>query len=244
MNPGPSSLCLHLLYNIIPIELKTLLLHIQLHQPPMLLLRIRNPRQLVLVMPLHIPNIGQPALNQSQVHILRSGTHPSAFVMAQDDNVLDLEHVDAVENNAQQVHIGGNKDVGNVAMDEELSLIESHEFLGSDAGIGTSDEEVLGRLSLGHFFEVVGILGEFGGAVGQVAGEDFGEVVFVPDGFEGRFADFEVGSGGGGDAVLFVGEGGGRAGQLFFGRVGRAAAGAELSHGHGGGSALAAELPC
>ena len=72
--------------------------------------------------------------------------HAAAAVVAADDDVLDLQHVDGVLQHRQAVQVGVHDDVGDVAVDEQLARQQADDLVGRHAAVGAADPQVARRL--------------------------------------------------------------------------------------------------
>ena len=77
--------------------------------------------------------------------------------MTADDDVLDLEVLHRVLDDGQRVEVGGNQDVGDVAVDEDVAGVQSENGGLRAARVGTSDPQDLGGLAFTETFEESGI---------------------------------------------------------------------------------------
>ena len=74
------------------------------------------------------------------------GAHAAAAVVSDDDDVLDLEHVDGELHHRQAIEVGMHDDVGDVAVDEHLARRQADDLVGRHAAVGAADPEVFRRL--------------------------------------------------------------------------------------------------
>src|SRR5215472_9136975 len=72
----------------------------------------------------------------------------AASVVADDDDVLDTEHVDAELDDREAVQVGMDDDIADVAVDEELTRGKIDDFVGRHATIRASDPQIFRRLLL------------------------------------------------------------------------------------------------
>jgi hypothetical protein len=119
-------------------NIPALLMHIQLHQPIILLLFILNFVELVLVQAVHVSDISQPGIEQAHVLWRHGGFDAAAAVMAADDNVLYFEVADGVVYDGHDVEVDVVYEVGNVAVDKHLAGFEACDGFGGDAGVGAA----------------------------------------------------------------------------------------------------------
>jgi len=109
--------------------------------------------------------------------VRQRGIYATAARMPADHDVRDLEVHDGIADDAEGVEVARMQDVGNVAVDEDVSRLEAKDGGFGDAGVGAADPEDLGGLALGEGGEEVGLFG--GGVLGPgfVLGEGEGEGV-------------------------------------------------------------------
>src|SRR5262249_10010825 len=94
---------------------------IQLAQTTVPLRLALQPGQSRLVLAVHVLNVAEPVVYQSQLVVAQGGEHATAAVMPANDDVLHTEHVYRKLDRGQAVQVRVNNDVGNIAMDEHLA---------------------------------------------------------------------------------------------------------------------------
>ena len=77
--------------------------------------------------------------------------------MAADDDMANLKHADGEINNGHAVQIAFIDDVGDVAMNEQLSRGQSCDLIGSHSTIRAADPELFWRLLRRRSHEKIGI---------------------------------------------------------------------------------------
>jgi hypothetical protein len=92
----------------------------------------------------HVLHVPQPVVDESEALVAQRRLHAAAAVMAADDDVFDIEHVDGVLQHRQTVEIGMHHDVRHVAMHEEFTRVETDDFIGGDPAVGAADPEIVG----------------------------------------------------------------------------------------------------
>jgi len=108
----------------------------------------------------------QPDVEDIELVVGQSGLDASAGGVAAQDDVLDLEVLDAELDGGQQGDVGRVDHVGDVAQDKDLAgLLAQDRGLG-DARVATADPQDVGRLALGAVLEEFGVFG------GDVLGPD------------------------------------------------------------------------
>ena len=70
----------------------------------------------------------------------------AAAVMATDDDMPHLQHLDRILQDGETVEIGRHNDIRDIAMHEHLAGRQVHDLVGGDAAVGTADPQMLGRL--------------------------------------------------------------------------------------------------
>lgn len=73
------------------------------------------------------------------------------------DDVLDVEMAHGVLDDAHNVEIGVDHQIGDVAVDEGLAGCQPGNLLCGDAGVAASDPEILGALPGSQLLEELGI---------------------------------------------------------------------------------------
>jgi hypothetical protein len=129
----------------------------------------------------------EPDVKDVELVVGQGGLDTSAGSVAAEDDVLDLEVLDAEFDGGQQGDVGGVDDVGDVAQHEDLTgLLAQHSGLGNTR-VAASYPENVGRLAFGAVLEEFGVFG------GDVRGPDLvglergGELVFCEE--EGDVSD-------------------------------------------------------
>ena len=105
----------------------------------------------------NILNVTEPVVDEAEALIEQGGGHPAAAIVTDHDDVLDLEDVDGVLQNGKAVEVGMADDVCHIAVHEEFTGIETHDFIRWYAGVCTADPEVLGGLLACQTFEKIWI---------------------------------------------------------------------------------------
>ena len=110
---------------------------------------------MLLVHVLHVP---QPVVGQTDARAPHRGLHAAAAVVADDDDVLDLEDVDRELHDRQAIEVGVHHHVGDVAMDEDVARQQADDLVGRHAAVGAADPQIVGRLLARKLGEELGIL--------------------------------------------------------------------------------------
>ena len=106
----------------------------------------------------HVLHVPQPVVDEPERLALPCRPDAAAAVVADDDDVLDMQHVHGVLQHRQAVEIGVDDDVGHVAVDEQLAGQQVDDLVGGYAAVGAADPEVAGILLCGEFAEEVRVL--------------------------------------------------------------------------------------
>ena len=62
------------------------------------------------------------------------------------DDMLHVQNFDGILDDGEAIEVGLHDDVGNIAVDEQLTWEQTDNFIRRNAAIRTPDPEVLGRL--------------------------------------------------------------------------------------------------
>lgn len=138
-------------------DVAALLNDVELDEPVISLALVGNGIELLLVKAVHVADVSQPGVQQTQVLGCHGGLDTAAAVVAADDDVLDAEVLDGVVDDAHGVEVSVADEVGDVAVDKCLAGLEAADLLGGDARVGASDPEVLGSLAGNEVLEEVGV---------------------------------------------------------------------------------------
>jgi hypothetical protein len=99
----------------------------------------------------------QPNVKQAESGVSEGGIDTTTASVAADENVFDLEVSNGELNDGKRVDVGGCDDVGNVAVDKDLTRLQAQDGGLGDARVGASDPENLGGLALCRLWEEVGV---------------------------------------------------------------------------------------
>ncbi len=69
--------------------------------------------------------------------------HAAAAIVADDHDVLDLQHIHRVLQHRQAVQVRVHHQIGDVAVHEDLTRIEADDLVGRHAAVGAADPQVL-----------------------------------------------------------------------------------------------------
>jgi hypothetical protein len=137
-----------------------LLQHVELAQPR--LARVgRQPCQFLAEAVLDGADAGGPAADGGQAaprRVMAQGVeHPAAAVVAADDDVAHLKHLDREGQHGGGVGVAQAELVGDVAVDEDLARWQADDLVGRDAGVRTADPQVGGDMLGRQPGEIVGV---------------------------------------------------------------------------------------
>ena len=105
---------------------------------------------------------GEPVVDHAMAEILKRGNDPAAAVVAADDDVADFEDIDGVLHDGEYVEVGLGHDVGDVAVDENLTWCEAGDLVGGHAAVRAADPEVFRALLVGELAEEIRIVRDDG----------------------------------------------------------------------------------
>ena len=124
----------------------------------------------------------EPDVEDVELVVGKSSLDTSAGSVAAEDDVLDLEVLDAELDGGEEGDVGGVDDVGDVAQHEDLTgLLAQHGGLG-DARVAASYPENVGSLALCAVLEELGVFGGDVGGPDLVGLEGGGELVVCEEG--------------------------------------------------------------
>ena len=118
----------------------------------------------------------QLSTSPSRVSVERR-TNAAAPVVAGDDDVPHLQHVDGVLQHRQAVQVGVHDDVGDVAVNEQLAWQQADDLVGRHAAVRAANPQVLGRLLLLKARKELRVLFNDGLGPGGVVAEESSENV-------------------------------------------------------------------
>jgi hypothetical protein len=119
-------------------NIPALLMHIQLHEPIILLVLVLDQVQLVLVQPIHVANVPEPRVQQAHVFGRHGGFDTTTAVVTADDNVFYFEVTNGVVHDGHDVEVNVIDEVGDVAVDEHLTRFKAGDGFSGDARVGAA----------------------------------------------------------------------------------------------------------
>jgi len=129
---------------------------------------VRNGVQLLLVESVDVANVTEPWIQQAQVLGRHGSLDAAAAVVAADDDVLDVEVAHGILDDAHNVKVGVDHQVGDVAVDEGLARLQAGNLLCRDARVAASNPQILGTLAGTQLGEEAGIFLPLLGSPGAV----------------------------------------------------------------------------
>ena len=90
-----------------------------------------------------VADMAQPVVGQADARAGQAGVHAAAAVVADHEDVLDLEQVDRELDHRQAVEVGVHDHVGDVAVHEHLARRQAEDLVGGHARVGAADPQVL-----------------------------------------------------------------------------------------------------
>lgn len=97
----------------------------------------------------HLLYVAQPVVDQSEPAAAQRRQHAAAAVMPADNDVFHPQHVDGKLHHRQTIQIRMDDEIGNIAMDEQLSRHQADDLIGGHPTVGTADPQISGRLLTG-----------------------------------------------------------------------------------------------
>jgi hypothetical protein len=116
-----------------------------------------------------VGDVAQPVVGQPQTLLGQAGVDAAAAVVADHQDVLDLEYVYRVLDGRQAVQVGMHHHVGDIAVHEHLARCHVDDLIGRHPRVGTADPQVLRGL----------LFGQAGKEPGIFAADPFGPLTIV-----------------------------------------------------------------
>lgn len=134
------------------------LLHVQLGERVLLVLRAERVQGIGVLLA-DLTHGLEPDVQDVELVVGESGLDTSAGGVAAQDDVLDLEVLDAELDGGQQGDVGRVDNVGDVAQDEDLTGLLTQDGGLGDTRVAAADPQDVGRLALGAVLEELGVFG-------------------------------------------------------------------------------------
>ena len=131
--------------------------HVQFAQAVGALLRRQHLAQVAAVLLVHVLHVAQPVVGQPDAAVGHGRVDARAAIVAADDDVLDLEHVDGELQHRQTVEVGMDDDVGDVTVDEQFTRRHTQQFIGRHAAVRAADPQVFRGLLRSEGLEKAGV---------------------------------------------------------------------------------------
>ena len=91
----------------------------------------------------NVLHVAQPVVGDTDAPVQQGRLDAAATVVANDDDVLHLQHVDGELHHAEAVQIRVHHHVGDVAVHEQLARQQPDDLVGRHAAVGAADPQVL-----------------------------------------------------------------------------------------------------
>jgi len=102
--------------------------------------------------------VAQPIIAQAEPVATQGRLHAAAAIMAANNDVTNPQDIDGKLHDRQAVEVGVHDDVGDVAMDKQLSGQQPDDLVGGHTAVGTTDPQIAWELLLRELGEEFGIL--------------------------------------------------------------------------------------
>ena len=107
---------------------------------------IGNRFEFVAMRLVHLADRVQPVIDQAAPLTVDCRADTAAAVVTDHDDVLHLDDVDCELQDGEVVGVLRRRQIGDVAVNEQLARIEVDDLVGRNAAVGAADPEILGRL--------------------------------------------------------------------------------------------------
>ena len=85
----------------------------------------------------------QPMIDEPQPPPIHGRADPAATIVADHQDMLDLDHIDRELQDRQVVGVLRRSEIGDIAMDEQLAWIETDNLIGRHPAVGATDPQVV-----------------------------------------------------------------------------------------------------
>src|SRR6516225_6711796 len=114
--------------------------------------------QFIPVKPVDVLDIAQPHIkNLFEVMVTHCGLDAATTVMAADDHMVYFKVTDGILQDTEQVYIRMNDQVGNIAVNENLTRLGTRNFIGRNPAVAATDPQELRSLKVGQALKIFGI---------------------------------------------------------------------------------------
>lgn len=96
---------------------------------------IRDAIELNSVMCIDVLYVSEPVIEKTELMRAARRMNTTAAVVTADDDVLDLQDLNRKLNDGEAAHVGVNNEVRNVAMDENLTWLETQDMVSGNTAI-------------------------------------------------------------------------------------------------------------
>lgn len=138
-------------------DISALLLDAEFHEAVISRRFILDAVELLLVETVDVADVPEPRVQQAQVLGCHGSLDTATTVMTAHDDVLDVQMSHGVLDDAHDVEIRVDNQIGDVAVNKGLAGLQTRDQLCGDARVTASDPKILGGLSGAQLGEVLGI---------------------------------------------------------------------------------------
>ena len=104
--------------------------------------------------------MAQPVVDEPVALVFQRGAHAAATIVADDNDVLDLEYVDGELHHRQTVEVARYDHIRNVAMHEDFARVEAGDLVGRHAAVGAAYPEIFRVLLIGEATEIAWVFSD------------------------------------------------------------------------------------
>ncbi len=122
-------------------QLEHLFLDIAFHETAMSQFRVFDGFEFDSISAVDVLDACQPPIDQPVVMSVHGGVDSPTPIVTTHDDMFDAEHFDGVLEHRHEVHVGGNHEIGNVSVHEEIARLRTGYLIGVDSTVGASDEQ-------------------------------------------------------------------------------------------------------
>ena len=96
---------------------------------------VRDRIELLAIARINVLNVSKPVVDQPELPAAAGGVDATAAVMAADDDILDLENLDAKLKDRQAADVSVDDEVRHVAVYEHFARLKAQDFVGGNTAI-------------------------------------------------------------------------------------------------------------